>query len=50
MNTLQEHFNKWRAIVTFRKYDDWCALPETQKMFNEIHQEPKKVVYDATFI
>lgn len=47
---MKDFFNIWRNLISFRKYDEWCELPETQKLFNEIKEKPEEPVYDAIFL
>jgi hypothetical protein len=39
MDTLKIFFKKWRDIISFRKYDEWCETDEAKKAFYEIKQE-----------
>jgi len=49
MTTLQTFFNNWKMAVSFKKYDEWCALPETQEMLNEIKKEEQPFDNQVTF-
>ena len=44
---MKDFFNTWKNLISFRKYDEWCELPETQEIFHNIKQEPEKICYDA---